>query len=92
MDTDKNYFVSIDSYQDIDPANIHWEKNYTHPRFDSEAISAQSKLPELNEAGALSFCGSYFRNGFHEDALRSALHAVNQLLKRKELRHELATL
>lgn len=92
LDTDRNYFVSVDSYQDIDTGKIHWEKDYTHPRFDSEAIAAQGRLPELNETGSVSFCGSYFRNGFHEDALWSALKAAGQLLKRKEVSHELSAL
>lgn len=92
LDTGTNYFVSIDSYQKIKPEKTCWEKEYTHPRFDAGAIKAQPRLHELNQTGCLSFAGSYFRNGFHEDALWSALQAVNQLVKRKELRHELATL
>ncbi|MBK1880097.1 NAD(P)/FAD-dependent oxidoreductase [Pelagicoccus mobilis] len=92
LDTDKNYFVSVDSYQAIDQGKIHWQKEYTHPRFDAGAITAQKSLGTLNESGPVSFCGSYFRNGFHEDALWSALQAVNKLLKRKESNHELATL
>lgn len=92
LDTSENYFVSVDSYQKIDPSKVHWEKDYTHPLFDSGAIEAQSHLHELNESGPLSFCGSYFRNGFHEDALWSSLRAVDQLLKRKEVSHELSAL
>ncbi|MBC2607987.1 NAD(P)/FAD-dependent oxidoreductase [Pelagicoccus albus] len=85
-----NHFVSVDPHQTIDPDKIVWSTHYTHPRFDTAAIEAQPRLKQLNEEGSLSFCGSYFRNGFHEDALWSALNAVELLLKRKEVRSEIA--
>lgn len=92
IDTNTNFFVSVDSYQKIDPNKIHWQKDYTHPRFDTNAIKAQPNLQALNRSGSLSFCGSYFRNGFHEDAIWSALQAVGNILQRKEVPHELTAL
>lgn len=83
LDTNENVFVSIDYEGEIDPSKIHWNSVYEHPRFDSEAISAQSRLPEINQEGRLLFCGSYFRNGFHEDALCAALSVVKEIRKRE---------
>ena len=68
----KNYFVSINDLGNIDEKKIIRTIEYTHPLFDIEAVKAQKELNKLNEIGPIYFCGSYFRYGFHEDALMSA--------------------
>jgi predicted NAD/FAD-binding protein len=78
----RNYFVSLNYADRIDPAKILWRTEYTHPIFDQAALSAQHHLPSINAESPgqrVFFCGSYFRYGFHEDALASAVqcaHAV----------------
>lgn len=52
--------------------------NYTHPTFTTESLATQERLPELNR-DALSFCGSYFGYGFHEDGLNSAIQVATRL-------------
>jgi predicted NAD/FAD-binding protein len=48
--------------------------HYEHPLFSDGAVRAQQRLPQLNERhSGVYLCGSYFRYGFHEDALGSAL-------------------
>ncbi|MBI3510764.1 MAG: FAD-dependent oxidoreductase [Bacteroidetes bacterium] len=81
----KNYFVSINDSGEVNPKKIIRELNYTHPLFDTAAIDAQKKLPQLNEKGPVYFCGSYFRYGFHEDALLSAVDLCEHILGRKVL-------
>jgi predicted NAD/FAD-binding protein len=81
----KNYFVSINSNGNIDPSKIIREMDYTHPLFDVPAINAQKELPKLNETGPVYFCGSYFRYGFHEDALLSSVQLCESILKKKLL-------
>ncbi len=92
LDTDENVFVSIDYPGAIDPDKIHWQATYQHPRFDAAAIRAQPDLGKLNSGSRIRFCGSYFRNGFHEDALWSSLNAVQSILNEKGARHELMPL
>jgi len=75
----KDYFVSINDPGGIDPAIILKTINYTHPVFSLETLKAQKQLTNLNENGVTYFCGSYFRYGFHEDALLSALDVCNKL-------------
>jgi uncharacterized protein len=68
------YFVSINpSFQ---PEQEYLRIPYTHPRFDMAAMAAQPYLPDLNRQinRSVYFCGSYFRYGFHEDALTSGLN------------------
>jgi predicted NAD/FAD-binding protein len=81
----KNYFVSINDNGNIDPEKIIREMDYTHPLFDVPAIHAQKELPKLNEKGPVYFCGSYFRYGFHEDALMSSVQLCESILKKKLL-------
>ena len=78
----ENYFVSLNYADRIDPKKVLWRTNYTHPIFDRGALMAQHHLPSINAESPdqrIFFCGSYFRYGFHEDALASGVqcaHAV----------------
>ena len=75
----KDYFVSINDPGRIDPRTILQQIEYTHPLLTIPAMAAQKELPKLNETGPIYFCGSYFKYGFHEDALTSALHLCRAL-------------
>lgn len=92
LDTNDNLFVSVDYQGLIRPDRIRWRASYEHPQFDTQAIAAQSNLATLNQSGRIRYCGSYFRNGFHEDALWSGLNVVRSILERKGSRHELLPL
>jgi len=76
----KDYFVSINPHDNLDPKKIIKEIDYEHPLFDVPAINAQDELYKLNETGPVYFCGSYFKYGFHEDAFASAVKLCSQLL------------
>jgi len=79
----KDYFVSINPHDNIDPKKIIKELDYEHPLFDVPAINAQAELHILNETGPIYFCGSYFKYGFHEDAFASAVKLCGHLLGRE---------
>ncbi|HEU4718020.1 MAG TPA: FAD-dependent oxidoreductase [Bacteroidia bacterium] len=81
----KDYFVSINGAGEIDRSKVIAEIDYTHPLFDVPAMRAQKELPLLNESGPVYFCGSYFRYGFHEDALLSSVMLCEKLTGRKVL-------
>jgi uncharacterized protein len=74
IDTSRNYFVSINGEDTLQPERVLQRIDYEHPLFDDDAIGAQQRLPALNERrSGVYLCGSYFRYGFHEDAFSSAL-------------------
>ena len=52
---------------------------YDHPRFDADAMRAQSALWSLQGRQRTWFCGAYFGAGFHEDGLQSGLAVAEQL-------------
>jgi predicted NAD/FAD-binding protein len=76
----RNYFVSINGENSVNPNSILKRIHYEHPLFNLGAIRAQKQLPKLNERmNNVFFCGSYFRYGFHEDAFTSALELCRLL-------------
>jgi predicted NAD/FAD-binding protein len=78
-----NYFVSLNHRERISDDRAQHRLNYEHPLFDLDAIAAQKELPQLNALGQQTrtwFAGSYFRYGFHEDALLSAVNLSQEML------------
>jgi predicted NAD/FAD-binding protein len=76
-----NYFVSINDPGRINPAKVIRTIAYEHPIFTTRTADVQGDLSLLNTHGTSYFCGSYFRFGFHEDALTSAVAVCAKLLK-----------
>ena len=79
----KDYFLSINEPGTVHPGKILKTIIYDHPIFTPGAYKAQAELSKLNENGALFFCGSYFKYGFHEDAFTSAIQLCRQLTGEK---------
>lgn len=78
----REYFVSINEFQNIDESRIHRVINYEHPLFDVQAVKNQKELLRINQEGPVHYCGAYFRYGFHEDGLWSGLQAARSLNER----------
>ena len=77
LQSTNDYFVTLNFDEFIDEENIIYKTTYTHPVFDYNAIQAQQNFMELNGANNTWYCGAYWRNGFHEDGVWSAVEAVN---------------
>ena len=75
LDCDEQYCVTLNNDRQIDPAKVIKRIQYQHPVFSRDAVVAQRRQEELNSERTY-FCGAYWRNGFHEDGVVSALHAV----------------
>jgi predicted NAD/FAD-binding protein len=88
LKTKTNYFININGEKFIDPKKIIKEINYHHPVFDTNTAKAQNDLGKLNvqENRRIYFCGSYFRYGFHEDALLSSVNLCETLLGKELLK------
>jgi predicted NAD/FAD-binding protein len=82
----ENYFVTINPSAGIAPDKVLRTIAYEHPLFSLGAVRAQAELPSLNHNAnggtETYFAGSYFRYGFHEDALLSAVDLSRKLLAR----------
>lgn len=55
--------------------------SFSHPLPDGAAIRAQRRFEEVNSSGRVFFCGAYWGNGFHEDAVASGEAAAAHALR-----------
>ncbi|MDZ8119306.1 NAD(P)/FAD-dependent oxidoreductase [Pontiella agarivorans] len=77
LETENPYFVSLNLPEE--PQGIIAEFNYTHPMYTRDALKSRNALKALNGSNHTWFAGSYMGNGFHEDAVRSAVEIANAM-------------
>ena len=68
--------VTLNLGDRIDPSRIILRLSYEHPIYTPAALAAQARQAEINGADRAYFCGAYWRFGFHEDGVVSALDAL----------------
>ena len=69
----RQYFVTLNRSDAVRPERVIRRLAYEHPVFTTDGVAAQARHPELVDHRATSYCGAYWRNGFHEDGVVSAL-------------------
>lgn len=72
------FCVTLNEQHLIDPGKVLAEFRYSHPQFTTQRTSVQQRHPEVIRHRRTSFCGAYWRNGFHEDGVLSALAVCRQ--------------
>lgn len=77
LQTETDYFVTLNDSDNIAPKTILKRFNYSHPVFTADSVAAQSRHSDVNGLDKVYFCGAYWRNGFHEDGVVSALAAID---------------
>ena len=78
----RNYFVSLNAGHLVNEKKVLRRLEYEHPLFNLGAIRAQAELPGLNRIGpdqTTYYSGAWFRYGFHEDGLTSALECARAI-------------
>lgn len=75
LQASRDYCVTLNSTQSIDPEKILQVIQYSHPVFTERAVAAQKRHREVNGLRSY-FCGAYWRYGFHEDGVVSAIEAL----------------
>ena len=73
LSSSRTFCVSLNSKDLIDPNKILKRLNYEHPLFTLEGLKAQKRKHEISGKRNTFYCGAYWRNGFHEDGVVSAL-------------------
>ncbi len=79
IESDHTFCVTLNQSDAIDPATILGRFSYAHPEFTLKGMQAQSRWQEIAGVNRTWFCGAYWRNGFHEDGVYSALQAVSSM-------------
>lgn len=85
LDAPEEYLVSLNPTEPIDANKVIRELEYDHPLFTLEAAAAQQRHHEISGVRRTHYCGAYWRYGFHEDGVVSALRATDPFGRAQEL-------
>jgi predicted NAD/FAD-binding protein len=77
LDCKEQLCVTLNNSDAVDPSKILKRIHYHHPIYTTESVAAQARQSEINRDG-IYYCGAYWRYGFHEDGVVSALAALEQ--------------
>ncbi len=75
----KDYFVTLNPPQEIEPDLVEAEIVYEHPCFEMSVSGTSSLLAESNGEEGVYLAGAYTGNGFHEDGVRSAVEVCRKM-------------
>ena len=73
LKSDRTFCVSLNSGDLVDQSKVIKHLTYEHPLFTLSSIEAQGRKNEISGKNNTYYCGAYWRNGFHEDGVMSAL-------------------
>ncbi len=75
FDCPEQFCVTLNNSAAIDHSKVLKRMNYQHPVYTPESVAAQARQAEINTDRTF-YCGAYWRYGFHEDGVVSALDAL----------------
>jgi len=78
------FCVTLNNSSAIDPSMIIKRLTYHHPVFTPHAVAAQARQADINGVRRTYYCGAYWRFGFHEDGVVSALNALQHFKERQD--------
>jgi predicted NAD/FAD-binding protein len=79
----KQFLVTLNHDAGIRSDRVIERIHYEHPVFTPEAVAAQKQHANVNGIRRTYFCGAYWRYGFHEDGVVSALDALQHFEDRR---------
>lgn len=75
----ETYCVTLNPRVPLDERSVIGRFDYRHPRVTLGSIRAQGRWREVSGRRHTHYCGAYWRYGFHEDGLVSALRVASDL-------------
>jgi len=76
LNAPEQFCVTLNNSKAIDKRSVIKRITYDHPVYTPDSVAAQQRQHEINGVNRTYFCGAYWRNGFHEDGVVSALEAL----------------
>jgi predicted NAD/FAD-binding protein len=73
------YCVTLNPRRAFAERSVIGTYRYRHPQFTHESLAAQARWREVSAAHHTHYCGAYWRYGFHEDGLWSAMRVADDL-------------
>ncbi|GAB2197719.1 NAD(P)/FAD-dependent oxidoreductase [Sessilibacter sp. MAH4] len=84
IQSERNFCVTLNHTDAINPDKIIGRYQYSHPTFGKKALVTQQSWQDIN-TDRTWFCGAWWRNGFHEDAVYSAKRVADALLQKVQV-------
>jgi len=72
------FCVTLNASSYVDPKRVLCRMEYAHPLFTPAGVAAQRRHNEISGVRRTHYCGAYWRYGFHEDGVVSALRALSR--------------
>ncbi len=79
IDGDQDYMVTLNRNESVDQRQVLGSYVYHHPIFTAASTRAQERHAEIDGKQGVHFCGAYWRYGFHEDGVQSALRVLKNI-------------
>jgi len=76
---DRQFCVTLNHTAAIDEAKVISKITYAHPVYTREGHAAQARHGEISGRNRTHFCGAYWRWGFHEDGVASAVRVASAM-------------
>jgi uncharacterized protein len=73
------FLVTLNRREAIEPEKVIETIPYAHPVYTAEGVAAQARWEEISGRNRTHYCGAYWRWGFHEDGVWSALRVCERL-------------
>ena len=77
--TKRDYFVTLNRGEEIDPAQVIQRLTYDHPTYTRAGVAAQARHAEISGVRRTHYCGAYWGWGFHEDGVVSGLRVAERI-------------
>jgi predicted NAD/FAD-binding protein len=76
------FMLTLNRSADVDAGKVLGRFVYEHPVYTTAGVAAQKRRAEISGPRRTYYCGAYWSYGFHEDGVKSALAAVDELQRR----------
>jgi predicted NAD/FAD-binding protein len=73
------YCVTLNPRAPLAEGSLLGRFEYRHPQLTTESAAAQSRWHQVSGVRQTHYCGAYWRYGFHEDGLVSAMRVARDL-------------
>lgn len=74
----RTYIVTLGRSGEIEPRAVLRRIDWEHPIFSREGVMAQARFELISGIDRTHYAGAYWRNGFHEDGVVSALRVARR--------------